>query len=242
MIILIIVIAIIAYIGFMLDRIDRRNEENRRAIIAVAERYVTDTYEHEMVYADFGRNVFTLKTGVYSVSFSKENNLDFVFEVFLVRSIETGEFNVWKDNFFEVLIRNGLLERHAVAIYSMWNEDARIAVNINEQFLREISNYLDEFSTIDDIANDRLNNNFSIVVTIPYVFGFEEKELEAVRVYKLIRILQENEYLPSILAISRVREENLAATRAFWDGSINTDVALEEVKAEVDRLWYREWD
>jgi len=231
-IVIIVVIMIVAVIVFLMLQSRRRNE-----LIAFAESYVSMTFDQEMVFADFCRNTFTFKTGIYSVSFSLKSNPDFIFEVFITRSQEAGELQVRRDNFFEVLIHSGLMERYIPIAHSIWGGDARVGVNVSSSLYIDVPDYLNEHSTVDDILYSDLNDRFGLFIDVPYFFTYESKDEEVEKVYQLIQTLQEREYLPSRVRINRFSNADLSERESFWAGSVTSNTTFEDVRAEVERSW-----
>ena len=237
-VVIVIVLIVVAITGFLVYQIHlllNKNAETGREVIMVAEEHLVNTFEQEMVYRHYnGRNHFH---GYYSVSFSKKNNPDFVFEVFIHRNEETAELQVTHDNYFEVMICNGLTERTSPIIHNIWGSNVYIEISYDGLFLRNIPDYLDEYSTVDDIANDEISGRFVLTIDILYVFGAEEKEEEAEKIYQLNKALHESELLLSRIVVRRYMDEDLSKRELFWVGESDIEITLDEIRTEIDRRW-----
>jgi len=216
----------------------RWHEQERLEMIAFAESYVSTTFEQEMVLVDYRGGWLTVLHRVYPITFSKQSNPDFVFEVRVSRNPDTLELQVRQDNFFEVLIRNGLTERYIPIAHSIWGNDARVSVSVSRLLYRYVPDSLNENSTVDDISYSNLNDRFGIFVDIPHFFTYESKDEEVEKVYQLIQILQEHEYLPSWVHINRFSDAGLSEMEFFWVGSVTSTTTLEDIKTEVERRWF----
>ena len=237
-IVIIVVIMIIAVIAFLMFQSRRWHEQERLEMIAFAESYVATTFEQEMVLVDYRGGWLTVLHRVYPITFSKQSNPDFVFEVRVSRNPDTLELQVRQDNFFEVLIRNGLTERYIPIVHSIWGDDTKVSVSVSRLLYRYVPDSLNEKSTVDDISYSNLNDRFGIFVDIPYFFTYESKDGEVEKVYQLIQILQEREYSPSWVHINRFSDASLSEMEFFWVGSVTSTTTLEDIKAEVERRWF----
>jgi len=243
-VVIVIAIAAVAFLVYRSRLVRQRVALSKSEIIAVAENYLANTYEQEMIFEQYIGG----KENSFGVTFSKKSNPDFVFQVTLSKNKDTEEYRVWKDNYYEVMIRNGLIERFKPIVHGIWNSDAYVIISVDAYNIisvdgvvigqnAELINTLDEYSTIDDIAFNLLKDIFTLLVYIPY-FNTEEDEFEAIKIHHLIELLREGDYLPSMIMVSMFTEKDLSKPELIWTGSLKTEITPEEIRAEIDRRRY----
>lgn len=101
-----------------------------------------------------------------------------------------------------------------------------------------INKSLNEYSTIDDIDKNCINEKFSLHITIPYFFTKSEVEQEAVKIHSLIQNLSNYSILQSEISITRYRKRNLSVRETVYFENIS-NISIENVKNKIDKSWFR---
>jgi hypothetical protein len=194
---LLIILAILAF-----SHINRRTN---KAIIEMVFEYLDEHYESEMILESFGRNIVE-HTGL--LTFSKRDNPNFTFAVSIRRDRETSRYVIAQDMFLDGLISYELRELYRPVVYDIWGEGTHIAIGLVGFNSRNFP-HLGEHSTIDDIGYS-VNGLYRIAIAIPYLFDYEDRNIEVEKILEFINSIKTNDSLPLQITVARLLNEDEA--------------------------------
>jgi hypothetical protein len=213
-------------------------EKEKQNTIIVAQKYLIEYYEQEMVFENATRS----KEESWSIAFSKKDNPDFIFTVQVSKNKKTKEFRVWRDDYIKTLIEYELGEKYKPIVEQMWGDHVHVIITY-QTYAKDIT-YLNEYSTLDDIHSDDLNEKYRISIHIPYYFEDAEKDLEAEKIYNFIKVLQKDEYIPNDIAVYRKCTRNDASSDMNKEECCNIYhiyyiESIEQVYEYIDEKWFK---
>lgn len=240
---IVVIVAIIIIILFLVSfLLDLYNKNDKSKAMIVAQKYIDENYEQEMVFEKFS---FFRVEEMYWVEFSKKENPDFKFTLNLSKDRETSEFRVWSDDYLDTLICYGLKEKYQPIVNNIWGDNTHVSIRTNYTNVPKKFSYLNEYSSIDEIKENGLNDSFTIYVDIPYFFGVTEKKVEAEKIIKFVKIIQEDEYLSHQISVERLlstNESSKDSTKKYeicWIDNIDKIESIEQVYDYIDKYWFK---
>jgi len=219
-----IIIAAIFTVLFITELFVRWHFSNEATkVMETALAYLAANYEQEMVFESF----FYLFPEVrYTLTFSKKEDPSFLFRLDISKNMETSEYMVTRDDFFDKLIKNELRNKYYPIIYAIWG-NVEFSIHANTTFMNAHS-YLNEFSTIDDIYSGHLHNKFFIFISLPS----NVKKNEANNIFRLIESMQEDEFMPRDISVAwQLDEEDLITVEhsVCWIYQVEKITNIEQV-------------
>jgi len=209
------------------------NRKSDLRTLSTAFDYLSENYDQEMVLEHFFKNIVEQ---FIVLTFSKKDNPNFTFTLYMGMDRDTSRYRVIRDNYFEALILYGLEEKYAVIANRIWECDVVLSVFIDRFVVSEFS-YLDEFSTIHDVENNSLNELFRLSIDKLYPIRYADKEVEAEKILGFINYINKEEYLPSLIMFNRFLVLDGPVDRAFHNRetfTINDVRSITSIKQIID--------
>jgi len=216
-----------------LERLEEKREQKFRKMTSMAEEYVRDKFEQEMVFVEVSRPT-SMEELAIKIIFSPKTNPDFKFAIYMFEDQETGEIEVSEDGYSDELICCRIIERYQVIANEIWdNNGIRIDFNINDRIgmnlIFHAPSSVGEFAELDDIAGDIMDDKFIISLDICYSSEAAEKEIEAEKIYQFVKQIQKEDFLPERLVIYRVIEKDHSSEKIYRLKNIGDINSVEQI-------------
>lgn len=160
---------------------------NKKKAREIAVEYVNETFEQQMDC--LGVNVSVWETIIYSVYFSPKNDAALIFEVMLSRNFELPDH---PDNYVLKYYQKEMYKRLEPVVAAIWTKASIQLVDHQPLFGFRIAEGLDETSTFEDIQGEVL---CALWVNINTDIKASEVQIEAAKIYELIKDIQEEKYV-----------------------------------------------